>query len=344
MRSPRASIATRSPSASARRTSPASPNVTTSRSSRRWGSSSGSSAGTMAVPPARMSRSAPPWPRRPPPASPAARGGPGPTLTMMPTSGRAIAVSSAICSAPRIAISSTSASVPAGAPRIASGRPISVLKLAGLATVATWGASRAARMSLVDVLPVEPGDADHAGVQRVAPRPGQPLQRGQRLVGREQHAGRRAARRLGRVGRDDGAPRARGERLGREAATVLVLAPQADEQVAGPGLARVDDRPLRPGRSGRRRRDEPRARGRGDALRRPVPHRATAPPRASRTTATSSNGSLRPPSNSWPCSWPLPAIDDHVAGGRQPDRARDRLAAIHQGLARRAGARERSPR
>ena len=32
------------------------------------------------------------------------------------------------------------------------------------------------------------------------------------------------------------------------------------------------------------------------------------PRRASRATSRSSNGSLRPPSNSWPCSWPLPAI------------------------------------
>ncbi len=51
----------------------------------------------------------------------------GPTLVMTPISGSAISHSSAIWPTPRIAISSTRTSVPGGAPRIVSGRPISVL-------------------------------------------------------------------------------------------------------------------------------------------------------------------------------------------------------------------------
>ena len=77
-------------------------------------------------------------------------------LTMMPMSGSAICASSAIWPRPRIAISRTSTSVPLGALRISSGRPISVLKFARLATVRRCGVRIALRRSLVDVLPVEP--------------------------------------------------------------------------------------------------------------------------------------------------------------------------------------------
>ena len=48
-------------------------------------------------------------------------------LVITPTSGSAIAASSRIWPKPRIAISSTSTSVPHGAARISSGSPISVL-------------------------------------------------------------------------------------------------------------------------------------------------------------------------------------------------------------------------
>ena len=54
-------------------------------------------------------------------------------LVITPTSGSAIRASSSICPNPRMPISSTSTSVPSGAASTASGSPISVLKLAGLA-------------------------------------------------------------------------------------------------------------------------------------------------------------------------------------------------------------------
>ena len=80
----------------------------------------------------------------------------GPTFVMSPTSGSAIATSSAICPAPRIAISSTRTSVPSGAPRIVSGSPISVLRFCGGRRHPPAGATIAASRSFVEVLPVEP--------------------------------------------------------------------------------------------------------------------------------------------------------------------------------------------
>ena len=80
----------------------------------------------------------------------------GPTFTITPTSGSATATSSAICPSPRMAISSTSASVPRGASRIVSGSPISVFQFSRDAWVTRRGRSSAARMSLVEVLPVDP--------------------------------------------------------------------------------------------------------------------------------------------------------------------------------------------
>ncbi len=57
---------------------------------------------------------------------------------------------------PRIAISSTIASVPRSASRIVSGTPISVLRFSRFACVLSCARRIVARMSLVDVLPVEP--------------------------------------------------------------------------------------------------------------------------------------------------------------------------------------------
>ena len=81
------------------------------------------------------------------------------------------------------------------------------------------------------------------------------------------------------------------------------------EQVAGPQVAGVHHHPRGPGRRPDRRRRAWRRRPRPCARRRRSITRAS-PARersASRATVTSSNGSLRPSSNSWPCSWPLPA-------------------------------------
>ena len=139
---------------------------------------------------ARGPRSARPWPPRSPPASPAARGAPGPTLTITPTSGSAIAVSSAICPAPRIAISSTSASVSGG--RVQDGQRQPDLGVEVLAGSPRCRMAREQRREDVlgrglagragdadDLAPLAPSSRRHA---RPAPAARQ------RVVGREQHA------------------------------------------------------------------------------------------------------------------------------------------------------------
>ena len=204
-----------------------------------------------------------------------------------------MAVSSAIWPGPRIPISSTSASVPAGASSTVMGSPISVLRFSRLATVRRRWASIAARMSLVEVLPTEPGDPDHGAAQRAPPRGGQALQGRERVVGGDDGSGLGASRRVGVLGRHEHPPRAAGQRLRREAPAVDVLADEPDEEVAGAGRARVDHGARRA--AGMRRR-APRA-----ARRRPArPAQATTRARsASRATATSSKGTVRPSSNSW---------------------------------------------
>ena len=73
-----------------------------------------------------------------------------------PISGRAIAASSAIWPKPRIASSRMHTSVSGSRRHNVSGTPISLLKLASAAIVRATGAQSAARMSLVEVLPIEP--------------------------------------------------------------------------------------------------------------------------------------------------------------------------------------------
>ncbi len=153
---PRASISARLPSIDSSCTWPPGPKVHVSRSSRRWASSSGSDTGTAQAAPAGRSRISSAFAAATRSTVPSSSRCTGPTLTITPTSGSAIRASSAICPAPLIAISSTSASVPLPASRIVSGTPISVLKFSRLAWVTAYGASSAAKMSLVDVLPVEP--------------------------------------------------------------------------------------------------------------------------------------------------------------------------------------------
>ena len=126
--------------------------------------------------------------------------------------------------------------MPAGALRISSGNPISVLKFAREATVLLRGARTANSRSLVDVLPVEP----------VTPMTWAPSSRRQ-AVARFCRAfrGSSAARttpscawfasRLRVIGRDEHAPGSGLEGLGREGAAVDVRAGQADEQGSGAG-------------------------------------------------------------------------------------------------------------
>ena len=120
------------------------------------------------------------------------------------------------------------------------------------------------------------------------------------------------------------------ERAGRELAAVRVLAGKAEEEVARGNLARVDDRALGPAL---RAFGENLEAGRvGDPLGRKVDHAARPAPSASssaRATSRSSNGIFRPPSNSWPCSWPLPAITTVSPSAGELERPADRVAAVH---------------
>ncbi len=227
----------------------------------------------------------------------------GPTLVITPTSGSAIRASSSICPNPRMPISSTSTSVPSGAASTASGSPISVLKLAGLAATRRCGAISAAISCLVEVLPTEPVTPITAAssARRQAVASVCSASSGSSATSTAPPESPSACCRI-----DEHAPRARRQRVGGEPAAVHALAAQADEQVARLDRARVDDGARRPARTAARR-----------AARRPLRRPARHPRRsragtcaaiASRATAESSNGSLRPFSNSWPCSCPLPAI------------------------------------
>ena len=170
-------------------------------------------AGMTAVPPGAARRSAPPSPPRSPRSSRAARGGPGPTLTITPTSGSAIAASSAIWPAPRIAISSTSTSVPAGAPSTVSGRPISVLRFCGGRDDAPVRGEHPGEQVLGRGLAGRAGDPDDLRAERAAPGGREPAERGERVVGGEHAppAGARGPR--GVLGADEHAPRAGRERV-----------------------------------------------------------------------------------------------------------------------------------
>src|SRR3954447_25753918 len=137
-------------------TSPSRPNVTVVTSSRRCGSSSGSFAGTTAVPPGLSPAINSAFAAAIASMLPSSSRWTGPTLTITPTSGAAMRASSAIWPLPRIAISRTRMSVPGGAPRIVSGRPISVLRFWAVATTRLCVASIPASRSFVEVLPVEP--------------------------------------------------------------------------------------------------------------------------------------------------------------------------------------------
>ncbi len=80
----------------------------------------------------------------------------GAMLVITPTSGSATRASSRICPTPRIAISTTATSVERSTSSSVSGTPISLLRLASVATVRATGLRSALRMSLVDVLPALP--------------------------------------------------------------------------------------------------------------------------------------------------------------------------------------------
>ena len=195
------------------------------------------------------------------------------------------------------------------------------------------------------------GDADHLGAQLAPPGARQRVQRGERVVDGD-HRGAAAGecrprRRPPRPRRACSRRRARPRRRRRARAAAnsppSALAPgRPTNRSPGLDLARVDHR----ARAARRARVAGRqlaAGGRGQPRGGPVDHaRAPAVRAAPRApTVTSSNGSLRPPSNSWPCSWPLPAITTTSPGlgaTRSPARSRARRSTSRSASG--AGARD----
>ena len=143
-------------------------------SARRCGASSGSPAGTTAVAPGARPAISSAFAAAIASSEPSSSRCAGPTLTITPTSGRAIAVSSAIWPGPRIAISRTSARCRAGAARIASGSPISVFRFS---RARGGGAAREQRGEdvLGRGLAGRAGDRDHTRAAR-APLAGHALQ------------------------------------------------------------------------------------------------------------------------------------------------------------------------
>src|SRR5439155_14037935 len=172
----------------------------------------------------------------------------------------------------------------------------------------------------------------HRAAGLAARRAGQRLQSGERVVRREHPAASLPASR-GEGARPrrayDHPPRLRGERRVRVLAAVLALALEAEEEISRAHLARVDDGALG---SPHAPPDDDLGAGTGrDLLWRKLDQVVLAPSRRSSSLATSrsSNGIFRPPSNSWPCSWPLPAITT-VSPGPAAASARA-IAALRSG-------------
>ena len=223
-------------------------------------------------------------------------------FVITPTSGSQIAVSSAICPKPRIASSSTRTSVPAGAASSSSGSPISVLKLAREAATVRCGAIRAAIRSFVDVFPTEPvTPITCAPSARRQPRARPPSAATGSAAART--APPSSVRAHSGVASTPHAPAASASAAKRPPST---RSPGiATNRSPGAIDARVDDHARRTAVAVAQQVGAGRA---GDPLGVPVPHARATARNASRATATSSKGSLRPPANSCPCSWPLPAM------------------------------------
>ena len=240
-------------------------------------------------------------------------------FVITPTSGCAIRASSPIWPMPRIAISSTISSTPCEASSTVSGRPISVLQFSRLACARP--PSDRVQHREQDVLgrglAGRARDADHAAAAR-AQRDEPRARRGRRAPASGSSAAKItrvpvAGRSLRIAGGDHHAPGAGLDRL---------RARTRRRRHARPRARRTDRRARRcasrsTARAGRSRRtgvvfarDQAGAGGGRDLGRRQLDHaaRRASARSASRATSRSSNGTLRPPSNSWPCSCPLPAI------------------------------------
>ena len=189
---------------------------------------------------------APPSRPRSPRASPSARGGPGRCSSPRRRRARRSRASSAIWPGPRIAISSTSTSVPDGRLEHGERQPDLGVEFARVATTLRCWPTIAARTSFVDVLPVEPVTPMTSAPRCAPPRGREPLERGERIVGGEQHAGPRTAPPR-RARRDEHAPRALRERLRGEPPAVDVLA-DAARRTGRPGPPRASRSPRATGR------------------------------------------------------------------------------------------------
>ena len=233
--------------------------------------------------------------------------------------------SSAIWPAPRIAISSTSTSVPARRAEDRQRQPD--LGVAGSAR----SRRRAVRLEhrrehvLGRGLAGRAGDADDARAELAAPGGRQALQRRERVVGDEHGARRRGGRAPSRVPRRR---RARPTRRRRAPAAAnappsCVLAGQADEQVAGADLARVDHDARRTGPGPGRGRDA------AARPRRPRSHAASrvrisrpAPRAAPRARRSRRRTDLAPAGELLALLVALAGDHDDVAGAGALDRAR----------------------
>ena len=286
----------------------------------RNGSSSGSS-GTTAVPPAGSEATTSAFASATRSTVPSSSRCTGPMLVITPTSGRAIAHSSAIWPSPRMPISQTTTSV-SGSIRVSvSGRPISLLCPSSAATVRACGRQSAARMSFVEVLPVEPVMPTTRAELRARTAPPSAASAANASSGTSVAAAPRA-----KACRQKSAP-----------------PPTRDEEVALLDAPRVDlhaGHLVRPGRG-----VEPAGTERGDLFERERDHGVAAPSllRASRATSRSSKGTVRS-RNCCPCSWPLPAISTTSSDRRGLDRAGDRLAPVRDDLELAFRARRRSRR
>ena len=193
-------------------------------------------------------------------------------LVITPTSGSATRASSRICPAPRMAISTTATSVSGSISSSVSGTPISLLRLALVATVRATGRSSAARMSLVEVLPALPVMPTTLTPERRRTAVGQVLQRAQAVVDDDARRGRRQRRR-GLGAHDDR------RRAARERGAAYVVAVEA----ARPGGRRTGRPAARLRLSVQTRRDLDAA---GRPTSRRPPQAAATSPRVSGSTAS----------------------------------------------------------
>ena len=214
--------------------------------------------------------------------------------------------------------------MPAGAPRIVERQPdLGVEVLAVGDASRRCGREQRGEDVLRRRLAGRAGDADdRARRARAARRVASALQRGERVVGaraRAPGAAPRAAVARARARR--ARPRRRPRAPAPRSAPPSTCSPGSPtNRSPGPTARESITARAGPPRAGRRRRSAPPA----AAATRAAASRSRATSRArsaSRATVTSSNGTLRPSANSWPCSWPLPAITTTSPGRGRRDRA-----------------------